>query len=231
MEKRFLLTSTQYPGNGGAATNIYKINKYLLNKKIKVCCIYFLCKEDLDKIKIDPDNLNNIFYIRTCWKDGSLAYFEKETGNYIPYTEEYINNFREKINNYLEGKPNIILSKNYRAPISSKILFPEAKLYYLVSGVRFLSILNNEHKDDISSQKYINNKDRYYDIVKKYIEDKSIIQEMNTLKLVDGIIYNSILAKKLMKHFYDEYCKDINLLKNEFIIIEYGTILQPAMTF
>ena len=37
MERRFLLTSTQYPGNGGAATNIYKINKYLLNNKIKVC--------------------------------------------------------------------------------------------------------------------------------------------------------------------------------------------------
>jgi glycosyltransferase involved in cell wall biosynthesis len=212
---KILLTSTQHPGNGGAATNLYKLNKYLLNKKAQVYCLFFLCnKENTDLINIDPDNLNNVSYIRCFWKDGRLLNYDKNTNQYIEYSNDYISNFKNKIINYLGGEPDIIWAKNYMAPITSKILFPNSKIYYLVSGVYFMSLLNNFNDEDISAQKVLQNWDLYEEKINSYKNEVSytnIEQELKTIKLVDRIIFNSTLTKQLMKLFYKDSIKNYEI--------------------
>ena len=84
--KKILLTSTQSPGNGGGATNTYKLNKFLLKHNIPTYCIFFLCnREDTTKINIDPDNLGNVSYIQIFWKDGKIL-----------ETDEYVNKVKKK---------------------------------------------------------------------------------------------------------------------------------------
>ena len=159
---KILLTSTQYPGNGGAATNLYKLNKNFLEKNIKVYCLFFLSnKEDISTINIDPDSLGNVSYIRCFWQDGRLLDWNKQINKYIEYTDKYVCNFKQKIIDYLEGEPDVIYAKNYLAPITSKILFPDSKIYYLVSGVYFMSLLNNFSHENISAQMVLQNWDLY----------------------------------------------------------------------
>ena len=46
--KKILLTSTQSPGNGGGATNTYKLNKFLLKHyNIPTYCIFFCVIEKI----------------------------------------------------------------------------------------------------------------------------------------------------------------------------------------
>ena len=213
---KILLTSTQYPGNGGAATNTYKLNKYFLQQKIKVYCIFILCqREDISKINIDPDNLGNVTYIRCSVKNGEPLDYNHTYKKYIKYTSDFINQFKNKIIKYLGGNPDIILSKNYLAPITSHFLFPEAKIYYLVSGLFYMSILNNYRDEFISAQMVLNNPTHYVKLIdsfKKHPIFINILQEIQTLKMVDRVIYNSPLTRDLSKLYFGD------LIKNEMII-------------
>ena len=224
---RILLTSTQSPGNGGAATNVYKLHKYFLNnykeKDIKVYCVFFLCnKEDLNNITINPDDLENVSYIRCFWKDGRLLDYDKGTNKYIEYTEEYKEKFKQNIIDSLGGEPDIVLAKNYRAPVTSKILFSKSKIYYLVSGVYYLSILNNYLDEKISGQTILN-KFEYYNNILYLLKNKNIPsfsnikQETETIKLVDGVIFNSKLTTKLMKLYYKDIIKDYKIINTSLL--------------
>ena len=212
---KILLTSTQSPGNGGAATNLYKLNKYFLEQNINVYCLFFLCnKEDTDIINIDPDNLGNVSFIRCFWKDGRLLDYDKNTNQYIEYSNDYKNNFKEKIITYLGGEPDIVWAKNYMSPITSKILFPDSKIYYLVSGVYFMSLLNNFSDENISAQKVLQNWDSYEKKINSYkdtVDYTNIKQELKTIKMVDGIIFNSTLTKQLLKLFYKDNIKNYEI--------------------
>ena len=212
---KILLTSTQSPRNGGAATNLYKLNKYFLEQNVNVYCLFFLCnKEDTDIINIDPDNLGNVSFIRCFWKDGRLLDYDKNTNQYIEYSNDYKNNFKEKIITYLGGEPDIVWAKNYMAPITSKILFPDSKINYLVSGVYFMSLLNNFNDEDISAQKVLQNWNLYEEKINSYKNEVSytnIEQELKTIKLVDRIIFNSTLTKQLMKLFYKDAIKNYEI--------------------
>tara|TARA_B100000902_G_scaffold399844_1_gene472953 strand:- start:1846 stop:2988 length:1143 start_codon:yes stop_codon:yes gene_type:complete len=218
---KILLSSTQYPGNGGAATNLYKLNKYLLSKNIKVYCVFFLCnKEDTTKINIDPDKLGNVSFIRCFWKDGNLLDYNKKTNQYIKYSDDYISNFKNKIIDYLDGEPDVIYAKNYLAPITCKKLFPKSKIYYLVSGVFYTSMLNNIYDELTSAQKILNNFDYYK---KKINECKNLTtftnieQEIYTLKMVDGVIYNSKLTNDLMNLYYKEHIKENKIINTSLL--------------
>lgn len=213
---KILLTSTQHPGNGGAATNLYKLNKYLLNKNVHVYCVFFLCnKEDLNNITIDPDDLKNVSFIRCFWKDGRLLDYDKQTNQYMEYTDDYISNFKNKIINYLGGEPDLIYAKNYLAPITCKELFPKSKIYYLVSGIFYTSMLNNAYDEITSAQKILHNFDYYKNKINdcsKILAFTNIEQEIKTLSIVDGVIFNSKLTCDLMKLYYQ------NKVKNDKII-------------
>jgi len=210
---RILLSSTQYPGNGGAATNTYKLNRYLLENGINVFCVFFLSnKEDTSKITIDPDNLGNVAYIRSYWKDGTLMNYDKNTNKYMEYSTKEIHDFKQNIINYLGGPPDLVYAKNYRAPITCRILFPNTSIYYLVSGVYMTSIINNQNPDKkISAQNIISQIDYYKEEVETYKEISSyrnVEQELKTLALVDGLIFNSELTEYLFHLFYGDKVKN-----------------------
>ena len=59
MKPLILLSSTQYTGYGGAATNTYALIKYLKKEGYNVFGIFF---ENSD-VNIDPDNIGNIIRI------------------------------------------------------------------------------------------------------------------------------------------------------------------------
>lgn len=218
---KILLTSTQYPGNGGAATNLYKLNKYLLNKNVRVYCVFFLCqKEDIHTINVDPDNLKNVSFIRCFAKDGRLLDYDKKQNKYIEYTQDYVSNFKNKITNYLGGEPDVIYAKNYLAPITSKHLFPKTKIVYLVSGVFYTSMLNTIY-DEITSVQNILQNFEYY---RKKINECSnlplfinIEQEKKTLSIVDGVIFNSKLTRDLMKLYYHNDVKNDKIINTSLL--------------
>lgn len=205
---RLLLTSTQHPGNGGAATNLYKLNKYFLERNIQVYCLFLLCnKEDTEIIDVDPERVGNVSSIRCFWKDGRLLDYDKSTGNYLEYTAAHIDGLKHKIVDHLGGEPDTVWAKNYLAPITSKLLFPTAKIHYLVSGVYFMSLLNNFSDKPISAQKVLDSWDTYRDYIHSHrdkVDYTNITQELKTISSVDGVIFNSRLTERLMRSFYGD---------------------------
>jgi glycosyltransferase involved in cell wall biosynthesis len=209
--KKILLTSTQSPGNGGGATNIYKLNRFLLKHNIPVYCIFFLCnREDPTKTIIDPDNLGNVNYIQIFWKDGKIL-----------ETDEYINKIKKKVYNHLNGEPDIIISKNFLAPLTSNILYPKTKLIYLVSGVYILTILNNESENQKSAQYFLKNFDNLKDKINKIKENINIVVEHKTMKLSDIVLTNSYLTRTIMNKLYPQYSKKIIEPLNTSIAIDF----------
>src|SRR5438445_9072319 len=116
--KNILVLSTQYPGYGGASTNAYAIIKYLKREGYNVVGVFI---EDSIIANVDPDKIGNIFkfplYTFTC------------------NIKSKINEYKKIINGTLGGNPSLILCKNYIAPACSKILYPNVKNYYFVSGL------------------------------------------------------------------------------------------------
>ena len=221
---KILLTSTQSPGNGGAATNLYKLNKYLLEKGLSVYCIFFLCnKENPTNIKADPEKLGNVHCIECFWKTGELMKYNAKTNKYAAYSPCAIAAQRQKITNHLGGTPDSIFAKNYLAPITSRILFPKAKVYYLVSGVYYMSLLNNNSPTPISAQKVLSDIKHYTALVDTHRTSTSytnILQEKQTIKMVDGIVYNSLLTKQLVESYYESCRHKLSWVINTSFIPE-----------
>lgn len=122
MSKLILISSTQYPGYGGAATNAYALIKYLRDQKFDVMGIFF---EDNNSINVDPDNIGHVFRM-------SKIPFEKRD-------QKEILKYRQMIQKEIKQEPAVMLCKNYMAPIFCKALFPESKNIYLLSGITHFS--------------------------------------------------------------------------------------------
>ena len=171
---KILITSTQYPGYGGAATNCYYMHKYLENIGYNVCSIYFHNKEIKN---YNPSNLKNVY----------LFVFKKKLPNIENIRNIILDNF---------GYPEIILSKNTTAPIYSKTLFPFSYLVYLVSGINHIPMFFPdktaleflEYKGDIPIIKN--------EIFTINLSDKIICNSNLTIKIFKKIYKNSCLFDK-----------------------------------
>ena len=112
-----IVTSTQYPGFGGGATNSYAIIGYLRKRGYHVCGIFFHNEPNQN---FDPENFGNIFQFPIYhFTNPSLL---------------KIHQYRQKIINIMP-KPSIILSKNYLAPFLANILFPKVPNVYMITGM------------------------------------------------------------------------------------------------
>jgi glycosyltransferase involved in cell wall biosynthesis len=131
---RILITSTQYPYYGGAATNAYALVKYLRFNGHKVAGIFF----DNHNKNVDPDGVGGVW--RCNIKSASSKHLTKRI-----------------VTSYLGGLPDTILGKNYAAPVHSKDLFPNAKIIYLVTGSPHMIDLS---KKGISANVYIKSKEK-----------------------------------------------------------------------
>lgn len=198
---KYLITSTQSPGNGGAATNAYKIIKHLRKQGHKAYGIFFLCNnEDPYSVDIDPDYIEHIDYLRCYWKTGD-----------IQEAEQYVLDVKNRIENYLDGEPDVIWAKNVLAPLSSSALYPKVKIVYLVSGVSVLTIINNMNQKDghelISGQKFLNND--YSNEIELALKNNNSLVELKTMFLSSEVLVNSQLTKECMIKIFPQYNEKI----------------------
>ena len=157
-----IVSSTQYPGYGGAATNAYQLIKYLRSIGNNVCGVFF--HNDIN-VNYNPDELEGIFLFRE--------------------PNKFINRVCCE---YLDGRPDFCMAKNYLAPIYCKKIF-NCHTIYLVSGINHFNMFYPQ----ISAQMMLNH---------NFIIDKRIKEELFCNHLADEIIVNSKLTKKLFEKIY-----------------------------
>lgn len=116
---KFMVTSTQYPRYGGAATCAYEMHRYLLSLGLNSVCIFF-DNSVRDKPELyNPDGLINVHQHKLAGgsdKVGKISY-----------------------DALIGSQPDKIFAFNYLAPIISKHIFPSAKVYYMVTGCGYIN--------------------------------------------------------------------------------------------
>ena len=180
-----VVSSTQYPGYGGSATNAYEIIKYLRRFKFKVCGIFFFNNLNVD---YNPDKLEGI-------------YFYKKNYNKKKVLEDVVK--------YLGAKPNLCMGKNYVAPLYCKKIF-NCYTIYLVSGISYFLKNKSITAQDVLKENYIINKE-YINIQEVNCNknaDLIICNSKLTLKLF-GKIYSNF-THKLNKNFINTTSDVIN---------------------
>lgn len=123
-EVAIVVSSTQYPGYGGAASNAYALIKTLRGYGYNVAGLFFHQNIDVDH---DPDKIGGIYI--TKYLDLNID------PSVADYTAIYDN-----VVNYLGKKPEISLAKNYAAPVFCRRIFNNY-VVYLVSGIQHLTDL------------------------------------------------------------------------------------------
>lgn len=110
-----MVSSTQYPSYGGAATNTYNIIKYFKkNKEINTVGIFIDSCDDIYE-KANPDNVEDVIGLN--YRDFNLPDIQSK--------------IVEKFNCY----PDIAFCKNCMAPKLIKTVFPNCINIFLVSGI------------------------------------------------------------------------------------------------
>tara|TARA_B100000902_G_C27320533_1_gene924100 strand:- start:3494 stop:6493 length:3000 start_codon:yes stop_codon:yes gene_type:complete len=115
IKKTVVVSSTQYPGYGGAATNAYAIIKFLRKEGYNTVGVFFHSKLD---VNYDPDEIGGIFLYDYKFEEDKVL---------------------DDAVKYFGVKPDICLAKNYMAPIYCKRVF-NCYTVYLVSGINHLPL-------------------------------------------------------------------------------------------
>ena len=184
--KTILVSSTQYPGYGGGATNAYNIIKYLRTNGFKVAGLFF--NKDTN-VNYDPDKLGGIFI--------------------SSYNINY--NIVSKINHYCRSPIDICFTKMNKATTVCKKIF-NCKIIYLCSGISYFSksketaeyVLNN------SVEKYNNIDDfKTFDTCYKILCNSNL-----TIELFKKIYPQ--YKNKLLNYYIDTSSNiNIDILKKE----------------
>lgn len=195
-----VISSTQYPGYGGAATNAYELIKEFRKNNFKTVGIFF--HDDLN-VNYDPDNIGGIYLYNFKY------YKEIIIKDVLSYTKKY---------------PNICLAKNYMAPIYCKDVF-NCWVTYLVSGINhFCSIYNKNLATEILSENFIiNEKDKNLiqnEIICNTVSDKIILNSKLCYDLFFKI-YGKRFSKKISKEIINTtlFNKKINKNINKYFDI------------
>lgn len=110
MKPVIVISSTQYAGYGGAATNAYQLIKHFREQGFNVAGVFFHNTLDVD---YDPDSIGGIFLYGYKY-DATKVHSE--------------------VIDYLHADPTLCLAKNYLAPQFCKEIF-RCFTTYLVSGI------------------------------------------------------------------------------------------------
>jgi len=176
MPKTILVLSTQYPGYGGAATNSYAIIKFLRTMGYDTYGVFF---ENGSRIIVDPDRIGNIL---------SMKY-----GPVVCHNKRIVLKYRAMIDKLMGKQPDVILCKNYIAPLCSKILYPNVKNIYLVAGlVNIIDMCTDiSVKDLLTSNTFTSNSQ----------------EEINAFDHSDLVVTNSQITLDLLLKSYPSYAK------------------------
>ena len=129
---KILVTSTQYPYYGGAATCAYHSISYLRNLGFKVFGVFFENKRDID---VDPDKYGDVIRM-----DIRIGYRLKK--------QALMSQLKTHVLNYFGDYPDMIFGWNYGAPIISRSVFPNTKLVYVMTGIPTVTIGDNSPVDN-----------------------------------------------------------------------------------
>ncbi len=127
--QKILISSSQYPYYGGAATNAYTLIKHFRSEGYNTAGVFTGGGAGID---CDPEKLGGVFHAR-------MGTSSKE--------------IRRNIIEYLGALPDFVFAKNYTAPVFCLQLFPEVRVNYLVSGSPLLTKLARQ---GVSAQYYLN---------------------------------------------------------------------------
>jgi len=169
-----LISSTQYPSYGGAATNTYNIIKYFKKNDIFKTVGLFIdsCDDIVDKA--NPDNLENVIGVN--YKDFSLY------------------DIKIKLIEKLGGAPDIAFCKNCVAPKLIKNVFPDTINIFLVSGIFGFSQIECGANEIINFEEYKRNQEE------KSIEGANLVICNSELTInYFKKIYGDILKNKLLE--------------------------------
>lgn len=169
-----IVSSTQYPGYSGTATNAYRLIKHMRKSGINVCGIFF--HDDLS-VNYNPDNLKGIYLFDS------------------PESNVYKTCF-----NYLNEKPNVCMTSNYLDSIYCKKIF-DCHTIYMVSKINHFELFY----PNISAQVMLDS---------RFKIDKKIEKEEACNNLVDEIVFNSDLTKKLFEKIYPKHKHKITNVKD-----------------
>jgi len=190
--KNIIVSSTQYPGYGGSATNAYNIIKYLRKRNYNVIGLFF---DNSKPVNYDPDNIGNIFVVSY---NTSIIKLKQHT--------------KRIVTSIFNSPPDICISKNYVAPIYCNTIFPNTPNIFLVSGLPFFK--NNPH---VSAIEFLNSNDKY----KNYYYITNLIKSIkwSHTTVCNSLLTKNILHKMFptLREKINDKVIDTSYMVSEFI--------------
>lgn len=188
-KKLFIFSSTQLPGNGGAATNCLYLHEYVKNNLQHDSIAVFLTSANPSK-----DHIKKDIYILDLRK------------------EEKFSEFKYQILRKYNEKNIICLCKNVVAPQKMKQIFPLSKVIYLVSGCPIHTFWANfdsnisfvNYKKNLINREITENDKQN---IMKYFEQ--IEEERKAIQLCDEILTNNNNTKEVLLHHYKDHINKI----------------------
>jgi len=168
-DKRIIFASGDYPFFGGAATNVYALVKYFKFHNYNVIGL-ILNPIDLTKELYDPENIGCMYHIQNFNNKSKI---------------------KEDIIKMLNGIPDNIYIKKTVIGLNLKIIFPESKIYYILS-----SVIDSDKLENIKENEVFKNTELIPDVIKK-------------LTLSEKIIVNSHLSKNILLNYNNKANVDI----------------------
>ena len=179
--KSVVVSSTQYCGYGGAATNAYNIIKYLRRNNINCVGVFF--NNDLN-VNYNPENLDGIFIY-------------KESDN--------IDVIKKEVTNFLKSSPTVCIAKNYVAPLLCKQIF-NCYTIYLVSGISYFLKNDNLTAQQLLSSNY---KINYNLVNKREVNTIKNIDLIICNSNLTRNIFNKIYGKNKLYDGYIDTSTDV----------------------
>lgn len=188
-KKNILIASIDVPNIGGAATNSYNLLKILKKTEYNGIGLFV---SNLSEYNLDPDNVGDIYHL-------SL--------------NKNLNNKSEELKELLlktYGKIDAIFAKNYKITPILKKMFPDTKLIFSPSGLRYIT-------NQISTSKKWYNELKQDEQIFKNLNDYKMIPSISLFKFIrvndqyldsyaldnaDKIICNSKLSYEIVKNSY-----------------------------
>ena len=169
-EYNVVISSTQYPGYGGAATNAYQIIKFLRQNGVNTTGVFF--HNCLD-VNYDPEEIGGIFL-------------------YLSNKYE-IEKVKSDILTYLKTKPNYCLAKNYVAPYICKKIF-NCYTVYLVSGMNHFNLYPKISALELLDNNFIVDK-----IIKEEVETNKLSDSIIVNSKITYDVFNKIYPEYVYK--------------------------------
>tara|TARA_E500000178_G_C16940757_1_gene716281 strand:+ start:110 stop:1264 length:1155 start_codon:yes stop_codon:yes gene_type:complete len=200
VNKSILIISPDESGHGGSAINAEKIYNLLIENNYNTALLFINSEKEKKFLNFyfkitklfKPKSSNKNYYTNNNSKNALIFYLNSTLLYIINFIELFLRkkNISKMIINKLSCDPDIVLSKNYKGVLFSKVVFPRAKIIFFCSGSSLGRYMSN---CNLSFNKIKNNKIK---ITKDYYEYYAI----NKCNIIS---YNSELLRDFIEYCYN----------------------------